>query len=112
MFNADQHRRLAVRSQRGPRNQIGQTAPMDQRTQQEGVFRFLNFKFSKKFRIFQNFLNFPKNFQFSKFFKIFQILVQRRLCRERNLKFGPKSAPEVTYFGNKFLIWRGEAETN
>ena len=23
-----------------------------------------------------------------------------------------KSAPEVTYFGNKFLIWRGEAETN
>ena len=40
------------------------------------------------------------------------LLVQRRLCRERNLKFGPKSAPEVTYFGNKFLIWRGEAETN
>ena len=29
------------------------------------------------------------------------ILVQRRLCRERNLKFGPKCAPEVTYFGNK-----------
>ena len=21
-----------------------------------------------------------------------------------------KSAPEVTYFGNKFLIWRGEAD--
>ena len=34
-----------------------------------------------------------------------KILVQRRLCWERNLKFGPKSAPEVTYFGNKFLIW-------
>ena len=30
------------------------------------------------------------------------IMVQRRLCRERNLKFGPKSGPEVTYFGNKF----------
>ena len=32
----------------------------------------------------------------------FTILVQRRLCRERNLKFGLKSALEVTYFGNKF----------
>ena len=30
-----------------------------------------------------------------------KILVQRRLCWERNLKFGPKSAPEVTY---KFKI--------
>ena len=29
-------------------------------------------------------------------------LLQRRLCREQNLKFGPKSASEVTYFGNKF----------
>ena len=26
-------------------------------------------------------------------------LVERRLCWERNLKFGPKSAPDVTYFG-------------
>ena len=41
-----------------------------------------------------------------------KILVQRRLWRERNLKFGPKSAPKVTYFGNKFLIWQGKAETN
>lgn len=32
-----------------------------------------------------------------------KVLVQRRLSRERNLKFGPKSASEVTYFGNKFI---------
>ena len=31
-----------------------------------------------------------------------RLIVQRRLCREQNLEFGPESAPEVTIFGNKF----------
>ena len=39
-----------------------------------------------------------------------KLLVQRCLCRERNLKLNPKSAPEVTYFRYKFKIWRGEDE--
>ena len=51
---------------------------------------------------------FSVNTQPSQLLALFSILTQRHLCREWNLRFGPKSAPEVTYFGNKFKNFLGE----